>query len=313
MAHAITYTEFGGPEVLTLTEVPDPSPATGQLAVRVEAAGVNPIEWKIRKGLRASDPIREPRRVGADGAGIVTAVGEGVDGFRPGDAVAFFGATGAYATDVLVDAAKAFARPATVSAAEAAGLGIPAGTAYQVLRSLGVGPGDTLLVHAGSGSVGQAAIQYAVLWGATVIATTSDRRADRVRSLGATPVRYGDGLAGRVRDAAPGGITVVLDAAGTDEAIDASLALVEDRTRIATGVRGRDAAGWGIRAFSGGNPTPMTPQQLAWRAEAVPVSLALMAAGAFSVELGPSFTVAEAAEAHRVVEAGADGKVTLVP
>jgi len=313
MAHAITYTEFGGPEVLTYTEVPDPQPAAGQLAVRVEAAGVNPIEWKIRKGLRASDPIDAPRRVGADGAGVVTAVGEGVDGFRPGDAVAFFGGNGAYATDVVVDAAKAFARPETVSAAEGAALGIPVGTAYQVLRSLGVGPGDTLLVHAGSGSVGQAAIQYAVLWGATVIATTSDRRADRVRSLGATPVSYGDGLAGRVRKAAPGGVTVIFDAAGTDEAIEASLELLEDRTRIATVVRGRDAAGWGIRAFSGGSPSPMTAQQLAWRAEAVPVSLALMAAGAFSVELGPSFALAEAAEAHRAVEAGADGKVTLVP
>ena len=106
---------------------------------------------------------------------------------------------------------------------------------------------------------------------------------------------------------------MILDAAGTDEAIEASLELLEDRARIATVVRGRDAAGWGIRAFSGGNPTPLTPQQLAWRAEAVPVSLALMAAGAFSVELGPSFALADAAEAHRAVEAGADGKVTLVP
>jgi NADPH2:quinone reductase len=313
MAHAITYTEFGGPEVLTYTEIPEPSPAAGQLAVRVEAAGVNPIDSKLRQGLRASDPIQEPRRVGGDGAGIVTAVGDGVDGFRPGDAVAFFGASGAYATDVLVEAAKAYARPVTVSAAEGAALGIPAGTAYQSLRSLGVGPRDTVLVHAGSGSVGQAAIQYAVLWGATVIATTSERRSGRVRMLGATPVRYGDGLAERVREAAPQGITVILDAAGTDEAIDASLELLDDRTRIATVVRGRDAAGFGIRAFSGGSPSPLTPQQLAWRAEALPVTLALMAAGAFSVELGPAFALADAAEAHRAVDSGADGKVTLTP
>jgi enoyl reductase len=313
MAHAITYTEFGGPEVLTYTEVPDPSPAVGQLAVRVEAAGVNPIEWKLRKGLRASDPIGEPRRVGGDGAGIVTAVGEGVDGFRPGDAVTFFGASGAYATDVVVDASKTFARPVTVSAAEGSALGIPAGTAYQSLRSLGAGPGDTLLVHAGSGSVGQAAIQYAVLWGATVIATTSERRAERVRSLGATPIPYGEGLADRLREAVPEGVTVILDAAGTDEAIEASLELLEDRNRIATVVRGRDASGWGIRAFSGGSPTPLTTQQLTWRAEAIPVTLALMAAGAFSVELGPSFALTDAAEAHRAVESGADGKVTVVP
>lgn len=313
MASAIVYSEFGGPEVLQLIDVPDPVPAEGEVAIRVEAAGVNPIEWKVRKGLRPSGALEEPRRVGGDGAGIVTAVGEGVDGFRPGDAVAFFGASGAYATDVVVTAAHVFPRPANVSAAEGAALGIPAGTAYQALRSLGVGPGDTVLVHAGSGAVGQAAIQYAVLWGATVLATTSDRRAERVRALGATPVAYGAGLVDRVRTTAPGGVTVILDAAGTDEAIDASLALLADRTRIATLVRGRDAAGWGIRAFSGGGPTPLTPQQLEWRSEAVPVTLALIGAGAFSVELGPSFALADAAEAHRAVEAGADGKVTLVP
>ena len=313
MASAIVYTEFGGPEVLHLIEIPDPVPGEGEVAIRVEAAGVNPIEWKVRKGLRPSGPLDEPRRVGGDGAGVVTAVGEGVDGFRPGDTVAFFGASGAYATEIVVPASRVHVRPPQVSAAEAAGLGIPVGTAYQALRSLGVGPGDTVLVHGGSGSVGQAAIQFAVLWGATVIATSSERRADGVRALGATPVVYGEGLVDRVRAVAPQGITVALDAAGTDEALQASLDLVADHDRIATLVRGRDAASLGIRAFSGGGPVPLSPQQLAWRAEAVPVTLALIAAGRFSVELGPSFPLAEAAEAHRVVEAGATGKVTLVP
>ena len=136
-----------------------------------------------------------------------------------------------------------------------------------------MGPGDTLLVHAGSGAVGQAAIQFAVLWGATVIATSSERRADTVRALGATPVLYGEGVADRIRAAAPPGITVAVDAAGTEEALQASLDLVEDHDRIATLVRGRDAASLGIRAFSGGAPVPLTEQQLAWRAEVVPVTL----------------------------------------
>jgi NADPH2:quinone reductase len=200
-----------------------------------------------------------------------------------------------------------------VSAAEGAALGIPVGTAYQTLRSLGVGAGDTLLVHGGSGAVGQALIQYAVLWGAAVVATSSERRFDRVRALGATAVLYGDGLADRVREVAPHGVTVAIDAAGTDEALQTSLELVADRHRIATLVRGRDAAELGIRAFSGGSPAPLTAQQLAWRAEAVPVTLALLAAGRFSVELGPSFPLRDAAEAHRAVESGVDGKVTLVP
>jgi enoyl reductase len=313
MAEAIAYTEFGGPEVLHLIEVPDPIPGEGEVAIRVEVAGVNPIEWKLRSGLRPSAGIDQPRRVGSDGAGVVTAVGAGVDGFRPGDAVAFFGAAGSYATDVVVSADHVHARAPQVSAAEGAALGIPVGTGYQALRSLGVGAGDTLLVHGGSGAVGQAIIQFAVLWGATVIATSSERRFDRVRALGATPVAYGEGLSHRLRAAAPQGITVAIDAAGTDEALQTSLELVADRDRIVTLVRGRDAASLGIRAFGGGSPVPLTPQQQGWRSEAFPVTLALLAAGGFSIELGPSFPLAEASEAHRVVESGVEGKVTLVP
>lgn len=313
MSVAIAYTEFGGPEVLRLIEIPRPTPGPGQLAVRVEAAGVNPIDVKLRAGVRASAPISEPRRVGADGAGVVTAVGDGVDGFRVGDPVVFGGVAGAYAGDVVVSAAHAHPRPPHVTAAQGAALGIPAGTAYQTLRSLSVRDGDTVLVHAGSGAVGQALIQYAVLWGATVVATSSPRRFDRVRALGATPVAYGDGLADRVRAVAPQGVTVAIDAAGTDEALHTSLELVADRNRVATLVRGRDAAGLGIRAFSGGSPVPLTDQQQAWRAQAIPVTLALMAAGRFSVELGPSFPLSDAVDAHRAVEAGVDGKITLAP
>jgi NADPH:quinone reductase-like Zn-dependent oxidoreductase len=313
MTTAIVYTELGGPEVLHEISLPEAVPGTGEIAVRVAAAGVNPIDAKLRSGARASAPISEPRRVGNDGAGVVTAVGEGVDGFRVGDPVVFAGARGAYATEVVVPWARVFARPPQVSAAEGAALGVPVGTAYQTLRSLGVGAGDTVLVHAGSGAVGQALIQFAVQWGATVVATSSERRFDRVRELGAIPVAYGEGLADRVRDAVPQGITAAVDAAGTDEALQTSLELVPDRGRIATLVRGKDAAGLGIRAFSGGSPTPLTPQQQAWRTEAVPVTIALMAVGRFSVELGPSFALSDAGEAHRAIEAGVDGKITLVP
>lgn len=313
MTRAITYSAFGGPDVLTLTDVPASDPGPGQLAVRIEAAGVNPIDGKLRSGLRPSGEISEPRRTGSDAAGIVTSVGEGAEGFRVGDAVVLFGASGTYADEVVVDAANAQPRPPEVSAAEGAAIGIPVGTAYQSLRSLAVGPSDTLLIHAGSGAVGQAAIQLAVLWGARVIATASPRRFDRVRALGATPVAYGEGLADRVRDAAPDGITVALDAAGTDEAIQTSLELVADRDRIATIVRGRDAGSFGIRAFSGGSPEGLSPRQLEWRREAVPVAIALMAAGRFSVELGPSFALADATQAHRALESGTDGKITLLP
>ncbi|MBN9191907.1 NADP-dependent oxidoreductase [Microbacterium sp.] len=313
MTQVIQYTEFGGPEVLTPAEAAASAPGPGEVAVRVEAVGVNPIDAKLRAGLRASDPIVEPRRVGSDAAGTVTAVGADVEGIRPGDAVVVFGAQGAYADELVVPARHVEPRTPRVTAAEGAALGVPAGTAYQALRSLDVRAGDTLLIHGGSGAVGQAAIQFAALWGATVVATASPRRHERLRELGAIPVAYGDGLAQRVREAAPQGVTVILDAAGTDEALDVSLDLLADRSRIATIVRGSDADRLGIRGFAGGSPHPLTSQQLTWRREALPVTLALMAAGRFSVELGPSFPLADAAEAHRALAAGVDGKITLVP
>lgn len=313
MTVAIVYSQLGGPEVLTAAEVPPPRAGAGEVVVRVEAVGVNPLDGKLRAGIRPAPPFDGPRRMGSDAAGVVVAVGDGVDGYRAGDEVVLVGVAGAYAGELAAPVAHVWHRPPRVSAATGAALGIPAGTAYQSLRSLDVRADDTLLIHAGSGAVGQAAIQFAVLWGATVIATTSPRRFDRVRELGAMPVAYGEGLVERVRGLAPRGVTAILDAAGTDEALDASLQLLPDRSRIATLVRGADAAGMGIRAFSGGSPEPLTAQQQTWRAEAIPITLALIAAGAFSVELGPSFPLDHAAEAHRALAAGVDGKITLVP
>ncbi|MGO1768685.1 MAG: NADP-dependent oxidoreductase [Microbacterium sp.] len=315
MTKAVQYTQLGGPEVLGVGDVPDPHPGPGQVAVRVEAAGVNPIDAKLRAGVRRTGPFDGPRGVGADGAGRVTAVGEGVDGFRVGDPVAFGnavgGPVGSYATDIAIDARHVSFRPGGVSAAQAAALPVPAGTAYQGLRSLGVGQGDTVLIHAGSGAVGQAAIQFAALWGARVIATCSPARAERVAGLGAEPLPYGDGLVERVR--AVGEVTAIFDGAGTDEALGQSLELLPDRSRIATIVSGAKADGLGIRAFSGGSPHPLTEQQLTWRAEALPMALALVAAGAFRVELGERFPLEGAADAHRAIEAGAAGKLVIEP
>lgn len=314
MTRAIVYTEFGSPDVLHQIEIPEPVADSGEVVVRIEAAGVNPIDAKLRSGKRPSPPIEEPRRVGTDGAGIVTGIGAGVDGFVIGDRVAIRDTPGTYASELAVPAERLALLPDSVTAAEAAGVGIPAGTAYQSLRSLGVAEGDVLLVHAGSGAVGQAAVQFAVAWGATVIATGKPARHEQLRELGAIPVAYGDGLLDRVREVAPAPVTVALDCAGTDEAIETSLALVEDRDRIATIVRGPDAASFGIRAFSGGSPTPLTAQELAWRAEAVPATIALIASGDFVVELGQELPLEQAARAHELVEShAADGKIVLVP
>lgn len=314
MARAIVYTEIGSPAVLHLIEVPDPVAARGEVVVRIEAAGANPIDAKLRGGKRPSPPITEPRPVGFDGAGVIEALGEGVDDFAVGDRVAIRDGHGTYSSALAIPTENLAKLPDSVTTAEGAGIGIPAGTAYQALRSLGVAEGDVLLVHGGSGAVGQAAVQFAVAWGATVIATGSPARHDQLRELGALPVAYGDGLLDRVRAAASSPVSVVLDCAGTDEAIETSLALVADRDRIATIVRGPDAASFGIRAFSGGSPVPLTAQELAWRAEALPETIALLDAGDFTIELGPQLPLAEAARAHELMESGAaSGKIILLP
>ncbi|OOB89903.1 zinc-binding dehydrogenase [Rathayibacter sp. VKM Ac-2630] len=314
MARIVQYRRIGGPEVLEVVEVPEPEAPEGGLVVAIRAAGVNPIEWKIRSGVRPSPPIAEPRRLGSDGAGVVTAVGAGVVGRRVGDEVVVQGASGTYGTSVVVRPENLDAKPSSVSFEQAAALGIPIGTAYQAVVSLDVADGSTFLVHAGAGAVGQAAIQFARERGARVIATASPANHDRLRALGAEPVAYGPGLLARLREAAPDGVDRVLDAAGTDEAVDASLALVRDPQHVGTVVVGARAAELGIRAWSGGNPVPLTPEELSLRREAIPYAVRLLAEGRFTVELGPRFGLEDVVEAHRASEDGhVRGKILLVP
>jgi enoyl reductase len=315
MARFVQYAAIGGPEVLEIAEGPAPRPGAGQVVVEVKAVGVNPIDVKLRAGKRASSPITTPRGTGSDAAGIVTEVGPGVEGWSPGDAVIVTGAKGSYATHAVVPASGLNAKPAALSWAQAAGLGIPAATAYQALRSLGVGDGMTVLVHAASGAVGQAAVQFARDLGARVIGTASPANHDRLRQLGAIPIAYGDGLTERVCAVAPDGVDRVLDAAGTDEAIEASLELVNDPQHIGTIVRGADAPGWGIQAWSGGSRVPLTDEQQTWRAEGIRVAAERAAAGEFDVEIGRTLPLEQAADAHRMIEDGTAprGKLVLLP
>lgn len=314
MAQFIRYGEHGGPEVLTPVEGPVPEPPADGVVVEVRAAGVNPVDSKIRSGRRGTRDFSRQQGLGADAAGVVVAVGEHVDVVRPGDEVIVHGATGAYATHLVTTPSQLVPKPAAVGFEQGAALGIPAGTAYQVLRSLGLREGETLLLHAGSGGVGQAAIQFARAWGAHVVATASPANHDRLRELGAVPVAYGPGLVDRLRAAAPQGCDVALDAAGTDEAIEACLELVADRGRIATIVRMADAAELGIRTWSSAMPETMGPEEVRLRAEGVAEAARLAAEGRFQVEVSSRYPLAEAADAQRESEAGhVRGKIVLIP
>lgn len=309
----VQYSRVGGPEVLEFATLPLAGPGAGEVRVEVLAIGINPIDGKLRSGFRKAPPLTAARGTGSDASGVIVEVGEGVSEWAVGDEV-IVSTSGAYATFLVVAGERLDRKPEEWSFEQAAAVGIPVSTAYQALKTLELTSGQTLLVHGGSGAVGQAAIQFAVAWGATVVATAGPNRQERVRELGGIPVEYGPGLVERVREAAPQGIDIVLDAAGTDEALAASFELVSDRNNIGTIVVGGRAAELGIRAWSGGNPVPLSDEEKRLRREGVAVASVLAAEGRFDVEVAQTLPFEQAAEGQRLVDSGeAGGKVVLLP
>ena len=213
---------------------------------------------------------------------------------------------GGYADQAIVDAAAVGHKPATLSFEEAAGLLLAGGTAWHLLTVTNVSEGDTVLIHGAGGGVGLLAIQLAVARGARVIGTGSERRQDQLRHYGAEPVTYGPGLADRVRKL--GNVDAALDLVGTDEALDTSVELVADRSRIATIAGFARAPELGIAALSGADGGD------AIRAAAWPKLVELAAAGQLKVFVDKVFPLDKAADAHRYLQQGhAHGKVVLVP
>lgn len=192
---AVTYTCYGGPEVLTVATVEKPLPAAGEVQVRVQKAAVNPLDWHFMRGspyiMRLGSGLGAPdrSRLGVDFAGTVAAVGANVTRFRPGDAV-FGGHFGAFAEYIVVkDDGSVAPRPPDWDVEEAAGVSIAALTALQALRDKGrVQPGDKVLINGASGGVGTFAVQIAKAMGADVTGVCSTRNVDLVRSLGADEV-----------------------------------------------------------------------------------------------------------------------------
>jgi NADPH:quinone reductase-like Zn-dependent oxidoreductase len=304
MSTAIRFSAYGDPDVLDLVEVPDPTPGPGEVLVRVRAAGVNPADWKRRRGLwSGGTPLEQPSGLGYDLAGVVEAVGDGVSSPAVGDEV-FGTGRDTYAELALSTPAELAARPGGVPWEVVGGAGVAARTAYRVLRQLEVGPGDTLLIHAAAGGVGLIATQLALAWGASVVGTAGAENQSFVRELGATPVRHGAGWEDRVREAAPDGIDAVLDGSGRGE-LAGSVALAGGPGRVLT-ITAPDAKEHGVR-FSGGDAGVDV-------SAAFPDVARLLAAGELVLPVWRTYPLADAAEAHRASEAGhLRGKLVLLP
>ncbi|WNB85531.1 NADP-dependent oxidoreductase [Cellulomonas sp. ATA003] len=217
---AIAYSRYGGPDVLELTDLPDPKVGPDSVLVRVRATSVNPVDWKVREGYL--DGIMDtvfPAVPGWDVAGVVEQIGLDTPELSVGDEVYGYVrkdvVSGGTTAELVAAPVRTLARkPASLSFEEAAAAPLAGLTAYQALRRLGVGEGDTVLVHNAAGGVGTFAVQIARAWGARVIGTASPARHDFVRSLGAEPVPYGDGMVEAVRALVPDGVDVVADFVG---------------------------------------------------------------------------------------------------
>jgi NADPH:quinone reductase-like Zn-dependent oxidoreductase len=294
---ALQFSEYGGPDVLHVADVGEPHAAAGQIRVAVRAAGVNPIDWKLRSGaMRETAPLELPSTLGVEVAGVVDEVGDGVTDVALGDDVFGFAVGGGAAERAVLEH---YARkPADLSWAEAAGLPVAVETAVRTLDALGVEPGQTVLVNGAAGGVGSAAVQFARDRGARVIGTASEENHEYLRELGAEPTTYGDGLVERVRRLAPDGVDRAVDTAGRG-ALPDLIELTGSPDDVVT-----------IADFSAGQYGVRIPMERVWGA--LEQAARLSEAGRLDIPVAATFRLDQAPEAHRVSEEGhVRGKLVL--
>ena len=284
----VSFAEFGGPEVLRLIEAEEPHAGPGQVRVVVRAAGVNPVDWRVREGQRLSaHPIRLPAGVGLDASGVVDEVGEGVEGFEPGDRV-FGEGVDTYAEYAVLSAWAHM--PEGLSFEEAAGYPSVVETALRIIRQVGVRPGQTLLVSGAAGGVGSAVLQIAGERDIAVIGTAGAANQEYLRSLGALATTYGEGWAERVRQL--GTVDAALDLSGSG-VIRELVELAGDPRRVVS-IADLDAPKFGVRFSGEAGSVP----------EALVEASALIARGKLHIPVARSYTLAEAAQAHSDSQAG---------
>ncbi|MFI6861267.1 NADP-dependent oxidoreductase [Streptomyces sp. NPDC050421] len=284
----VSFAEFGGPDVLQLIDAEEPHAGPGRIRVAVRAAGVNPVDWRVREGqVLGAHPTELPAGVGLDAAGVVDEVGEGVDGIEIGDHV-FGEGSSTYAEFAVL---SAWARmPAGLTFEEAAGYPSVVETALRVIDQVGVRPGETLLVSGASGGVGSAVLQIARDRGIAVIGTGGASNQDYLRGLGALATTYGEGWAERVRRL--GRVDAALDLAGSG-VIRELVELTGDPRRVVS-IADLGAPEFGVR-FSG--VAGSVPEALAEAAR-------LLSRGKLHIPVEKAYALTEAAAAHADSRAG---------
>lgn len=290
---AARFHTYGSPEVLKIEEVDVPKPGLGEVRIAVKAAGINPIDWKLRAGyMREMIPLSFPAGIGFDAAGVVDAIGEGVTGVSTGDAVFGKGHDTMAEYAILHEWAH---KPDGLSFEEAAGFPVAVETASRIIDEIGVKPGETLLVSGAAGGVGSAVIQLAKVAGIRTIGTASEAKHAYLRSLGAISTTYGPGLSERVAVLAPDGVQGALDIAGSGIIPDL-IAITGEPSRVLS-IADITAPEHGVRtSFDPRDATPALEQ-----------AAALHAAGTFTLPVERIFPLDQIAAAH---ELSAQGHVT---
>jgi len=298
---ALQFAAYGGPEVLEWAEAADPHAGADAIRIVVRAASVNPIDWKVLSGaMSGGQPMVGTGYLGYDAAGVVDEVGEGVTGVSVGDDV--FGRGHHTQADYAVLDSWAH-KPPSIDWAVAAAAGVAGETSERALRLLGVQAGETLFVDGGAGGVGAVAVQMALARQVRVIASASEANQDYLHEIGAIPVRYGPGMADRVRAAATGQVDAVFDVAGKTP-IEELIGLVSQPSQVLS-IANFTAGQAGARVTGGdADSNPM---------QALAEVGGLLAQNKLVIKV-QTFPFSRAAEAYRISQSGhVRGKLVLIP
>jgi NADPH:quinone reductase-like Zn-dependent oxidoreductase len=306
MTRAVRFDEYGDIDVLRVVEVDRPVPGAGQVLVTVKAAGINPGEASIRKGLLdAIFPATFPSGEGSDLAGVVAEMGPTVTRFAVGDEVLGFADTrSSHAALVVAEADHLVPRPANVSWDVAGSLFVVGTTAYAAVRAVGVSPGDTVVVSGAAGGVGTVVVQLAVAAGATVIGLASEDHHRWLADHGVIPVVYGDGVVERISAAAGGPVDAFIDTFG-DGYVEMAIGLGVAPDRIDTIIDREAVQKYGVK--NDGSGTAATAQVLAELA-------GRLADGSLEIPIAKVYPLAEVQQAYRDLEQRHTlGKIVLEP